>query len=103
MGEPFAGGFEFSFPDGSVVSSANITQDKETGIGDWNEAGFLAKFKQYSDSNYHTRIIKQGEMQTVMPWTMYCNMDSTDLKAIYAYLKTVKPVKNHITRWKPKE
>jgi hypothetical protein len=25
-----------------------------------------------------------------MPWLMYAGMDSTDLKAIYAYLKTVK-------------
>jgi mono/diheme cytochrome c family protein len=102
VGEPFAGGFEFRFPEGSIVTSANITPDKETGIGDWNEAGFLSKFKQYADSNYHGYVIKPGEVQTVMPWTMYSGMDSIDLKAIYAYLKTVKPVQNHIIRWRPK-
>ena len=103
VGEPFSGGFEFSFPDGSIVTSANITPDKETGIGAWNEALFMAKFKQYADSSYHGSTIKPGQMQTVMPWTMYSGMDSTDLKAIYAYLSTVKPVRNHVTRWKPKD
>lgn len=102
VGEPFAGGFEFGFPDGSVVVSVNITPDKETGIGNWTEASFLNKFKQYADSNYHNRVIKQGEMQTVMPWTMYSGMDSADIKAIYAYLKTVKPVNNQVAKWKPK-
>jgi len=102
VGEPFAGGFEFGFPDGSIVTSVNITPDKETGIGDWNEAAFINKFKQYTDSNYHALIIKPGQIQTVMPWTMYSGMDSTDLKAIYAYLKTIKPVKNQVTKWRPK-
>ena len=102
VGEPFAGGFEFMFPDGSVATSANITPDKETGIGAWNEAGFINKFKQYTDSNYHPVKLNPGDNQTVMPWTMYAGMDSTDLKAIYAYLKTVKPVNNHVTHWKPK-
>jgi mono/diheme cytochrome c family protein len=102
VGEPFAGGFEFGFPDGSIVISANITPDKETGIGDWNELGFITKFKQYADSNYHALIIKPGQMQTVMPWTMYSGMDSADLKAIYAYLRIIKPVKNQVTKWRPK-
>ena len=102
VGEPFAGGFEFKFPDGSVATSANITPDNETGIGYWNEAAFINKFKQYADSNYHYVKLRPGDSQTVMPWTMFAGMDSTDLKAIYAYLKTVKPVSNHVTHWKPK-
>jgi cytochrome c553 len=101
-GEPFAGGFQFGFPDGSFAFSANITPDIETGIGTWKEADFLNKFKQYVDSSYHPVKIKEGDVQTVMPWTMYAGMDSTDLKAIYAYLKTVKPVNNKVAHWKPK-
>ncbi|MEO8710490.1 MAG: cytochrome c [Parafilimonas sp.] len=102
VGELFAGGFEFKFPDGSMAVSANITPDKETGIGDWSEAMFIHKFKQYTDSNYHAVKLKEGDPQTVMPWMMYSGMDSTDLKAIYAYLKTVKPVNNKVVHWKPK-
>lgn len=98
-GEPFAGGFEFGFPDGSKAYSANITPDKETGIGNWSEAAFINKFKQYTD-NYQPLKLKSGDAQTVMPWMMYAGMDSTDLKAIYAYLKTIKPVNNKVVHWK---
>ena len=101
-GEPFAGGFEFGFPDGSKAFSANITPDKETGIGNWDEAAFVNKFKQYTDSNYRPAKLKDGDPQTLMPWRMYAGMDSTDLKSIYTYLKTVKPVNNQIEHWKPK-
>lgn len=101
-GEPYAGGFEFKLPDGSIATSANITPNNETGIGRLTEASFLARFKQYTDSSYHPGNLKPGDMQTVMPWTQYAGMDSTDLKAIYNYLRTIKPVKNDITRWKPK-
>lgn len=102
VGELFAGGFEFKFPDGSTAISANITPDKETGIGSWSEAAFINKFKQYADSNYHAAKLAPGAPQTVMPWMMYSGMDSTDLKAIYAYLKTVKPVNNKVSHWKQK-
>ena len=33
---------------------------------------------------------------TAMPWLAYSAMTETDLKAIYAFLKTVKPVKNKV-------
>jgi hypothetical protein len=34
-----------------------------------------------------------------MPWMMYAQMTTDDLKAIYAYLKTVKPIKNQVQRF----
>ena len=102
IGELFAGGFEFMGPDGSVVRSANISPDDETGIGKWTEKTFVARFKAYTDSSYHPPKVAPGEMQTVMPWTMYGGMDTTDLKAIYAYLRTVKPQKRTIVKWTPK-
>ena len=103
VGEPFAGGFEFHFPDGSLLQSANITPDKENGIGTWTEATFINKFKSYTDSSYQPKKIAPGTMQTVMPWTMYAGMDSIDLKAIYTYLKTVKPVKKPVIKWSPRQ
>ena len=91
-----AGGFEFPLPSGGIVRSANITQDKETGIGNWSEGAFVARFKMYSDSSYTHRTVAQGEFNTVMPWTMYANMTEEDLKAIFLYMKTIKPVTNKV-------
>jgi hypothetical protein len=34
-----------------------------------------------------------------MPWTMYAGMKEDDLKAIYAYLKTIKPIKNEVVKF----
>jgi hypothetical protein len=98
VGEPFAGGFEFKSPMG-IIRSANITPDKENGIGNWSEANFLQKFKNYTDSSYQPRKITPGEMQTVMPWTQFAGMDSFDLKAIYHYLRSVQPVNKPVVKW----
>ena len=101
VGEPFAGGFEFKFPDGSVVSSANITSDKATGIGNWTKEQFIARFKMYNDSSYVPVSVKPGEFQTPMPWTMYAGMNADDLAAIYAYLQSLKPVENRVIKFNP--
>ncbi len=98
-GMELAGGFEFPMPHGGVARSANITPDKETGIGSWNEEAFLQRFKIYADSAYKPIDVKDGEFNTVMPWTRFGTMKTEDLKAIYAYLRTVKPVKNQVTKF----
>ena len=36
-----------------------------------------------------------------MPWTMYGGMKESDLKAIYAYLKTVEPISNQVVKFSP--
>ena len=99
VGMELAGGFEFPLPKGGIVRSANITQDNETGIGTWTEELFMQKFKIYQDSSYRSPEIKDGEFNTVMPWTMYSTMKEEDLKAIYAYLRTVKPISNRVERF----
>jgi hypothetical protein len=100
-GMDFAGGFEFPFPNGQIVRSANITPDEETGIGSWSETDFVGKFKYYD--NPEGRTIKPESMgyNTAMPWTMYAGMSEGDLKAIYKYLRTVKPVKNTVEKYTP--
>jgi hypothetical protein len=100
-GNEFAGGRKFGFPDGSSVSSANITQNKESGIGSWTESMFVEKFKQYLDSGYHVAKVKNGEFNTVMPWMMYAGMEKEDLKAIYAYLKTIDTIPNAVVKFSP--
>jgi hypothetical protein len=42
-----------------------------------------------------------GEFNTAMPWTMYAQMSEKELKAIYAYLHTAKPVQHLVTRFTP--
>lgn len=99
VGEPFAGGFNFKFPDGSMATSANITPDKLTGIGSWTKEQFIQRFKMYADSTYHSSKVSSGDFQSVMPWTMYAGMTITDLSAIYEYLRTIKPVENKIIKY----
>lgn len=90
----YAGGREFQMPNG-MLRSANITPDAETGLGNWTEDVFIARFKAYSDSSNVAKLAA-SQVNTIMPWSMYAGMDTTDLKAIYAYLKTIKPIKNKV-------
>jgi len=97
----FAGGRAFQFPDGSVVRSSNITPDKETGIGNWTREQFIARFKLFADSSYVAPPVAPGEFNTIMPWTMYGQMKEEDLSAIFAYLQSVKPITNSVTKFSP--
>jgi hypothetical protein len=101
VGEAYAGGFEFKFPDGSILRSSNITPHAETGIGRWTKEQFVEKFTQFADSTYTPDHVPMGEFQTVMPWTMYGGMKVEDLEAIYAYLQSISPVENEIARFSP--
>lgn len=100
-GTEFGGGREFPFPDGSKVRSGNITPDELTGIGKWSEEMFLNRFHQRSDSMTLNRKLQPGEFNSIMPWTMYGSMHDEDLKAIYAYLRTVTPIKNSVVKFTP--
>jgi mono/diheme cytochrome c family protein len=100
-GMEFAGGATFDLPD-ATIKSANITPDEITGIGSWSEEVFVAKFKSFTDSAGLTKKIGKGDFQTVMPWKQYSNMKEKDLKAIFVYLKTLKPVKNAVVKFESK-
>jgi len=99
-GEFLAGGFEFNIGNGNVVRSMNITPDA-TGIGSWTKEQFINRFKMYTDSAYvlPTVDLVKGDLQSVMPWTMFSGMTKEDLGAIYEYLRTVPPVNNKVTRY----
>ncbi|MFN8265138.1 MAG: cytochrome c [Chitinophagaceae bacterium] len=100
-GTEFGGGRVFNFPDGSVLRSGNISPDKETGIGNWTEEKFLEIFRQRSDSATVNTPLKPGSFNSIMPWYMYGHMKVEDLKAIYAYLRTVTPIKNQVEKFTP--
>ena len=87
---------------GIVVRSPNITFDRETGIGSWTKESFTARFKMYADAAYKPANIKPGDMNTPMPWGMYAGMKEKDIEALYAYLKSLKPIKNQVVRFEKK-
>ena len=99
-GMEFGGGKLFMMP-GAELKSANITPDRETGIGAWTKEQFVNRFRQYADGNIQAHSVKPGEFQTIMPWWKYGGMTEQDLGAMYAYLRTVKPVKNQVTKFTP--
>ena len=103
MEKAFGGGFEFVFPAG-VVRSANITPEKVSGIGTWTKEEFISRFKVMNpDSNQVAPVDIRKDFNTAMPWTMYAGMTREDLGAIYDYLRTIKPVKNAVVKFTPKQ
>lgn len=96
-GLEFAGGKQFVV-NGGTLRTANITPDKETGIGNWTRESFIARFKSFSDRSKAAKVAPK-EFQTIMPWWQYSGMSTSDLASIYAYLKTLKPVKNKVDKW----
>jgi hypothetical protein len=76
--------------------AGNLTSDA-TGIGNWTEANFLNAIR-------HGKLkgLENGrDLLPPMPWQVYRNMKDEDLKAIFAYLKTSKPVENIVPAPKP--
>lgn len=96
-GMEFAGGHEFTI-NGNTLRSANITPDKNSGIGNWTREAFLQRFNGLSDTSKALRV-SRADFQTVMPWYKYSGMKESDLKSIYAYLRTIKPVNNKVIKF----
>lgn len=95
----FAGGTTFKTP-GFTVTIPNITPDSATGIGMWNEEAFVQKFK----TNASDAVINNnpGKFNSFMPWAWYGKMKEEDLRAVYAYLRTVPAQKNKVEKWPAK-
>lgn len=100
VGEYLAGGRSFQYPDGSIVTSSNLTPH-ETGLKNWTKDAFVNRFKAYTDSTYVHTVVQPGDFQTFMPWQMYGGMEVEDLEAIFAYLQTLTPIDNPVERFVP--
>lgn len=73
-----------------ISYTRNLTPDMETGLGNYSEEQFVM-------------TIREGKLQgrgrallPPMPWQVYGKMTDEDLKAIYAYLRTIKPLRNRV-------
>ena len=83
-----AGGHPFVEPIFEAWSR-NITPDKDTGIGTWTDAQIIRAIRE--------AVSKEGEtLGPPMPFPTYNRMSDDDVKAIVAYLRTVKPVHNEV-------
>ncbi|MGA7838260.1 MAG: cytochrome c [Ignavibacteriaceae bacterium] len=92
IGPDYAGKMSFEMLDensqiikGKHIISANLTPDKETGrIYFWTEEDFIRRFRQ-------GRIITGSPM----PWGVFSRMSDRDLKALYKFLKSLKPIRSN--------
>ena len=73
-----------------ISYTANMTPDPETGIGAWSEENFVQAIRTGKHLGAGRDILPP------MPWPMYRNLSDEDLKAIFAYLKTIPPIRNKV-------
>ncbi|MGA8152872.1 MAG: c-type cytochrome [Terriglobales bacterium] len=90
-GLEFAGGQVFTGKWGTTVST-NITPDA-SGIGYYDEALFMEAIR--------TGYVKARKLDALMPVEQFRGMTDEDLKAIFAYLRTLKPVKHRVDNTEP--
>jgi len=85
----FGGGNKFAMPDGTTMHSLNITMDDETGIGRWTEDQFVKAVK--------TGIVPSGPALRP-PMKPFVYLSDGEVRAIYAYLKTIPKITNKVDR-----
>ena len=98
VGIAFSNPLKDAFP--SIVYPANLTPDKETGIGNWTEAQVRRAIQHGVDA--------EGNQQLpVMPWGAYRKLKESDVTAIASYLLSLEPVSHrvpdNVMRGKPAE
>jgi mono/diheme cytochrome c family protein len=82
VGEPLAGGTTFEEEGKPTLVSPNLTPDPSSGrIYNWSQEQFIKRFRM-------GKLIPYSHM----PWDAYGRMSDDELKAIYNYLKSLKPV-----------
>ena len=81
---PFSGGFPLPTPFGTIYS-ANLTQDRETGIGAWSADDFW--------NAMHNGVRKDGaKLYPAFPYPYFTHITRAESDALFAYFKTIPPV-----------
>jgi len=79
-----------------ISYTANLTSDS-TGTGAWSEDQFI-----YAIRNGKLKGLPNGRpLLPPMPWQFIRNMTDDELKAVFAYLQSTKPIKNVVPPPKP--
>ena len=76
--------------EGKEIFTLNITMDEKTGIGSWSQEDFIKAVK--------TGQLPNGQPALRYPMNPYTNLTDDEVKAIYAYLKTVPAKENKVER-----
>lgn len=76
--------------------AANLTSD-ETGIGNWS----YEQFKKAMTEGKYKGMDNTRPLMPPMPWPNFRNLQEDDLKAIFAFLKSTKAVKNRVPDYVP--
>ena len=74
-------------PSGFPAKPSNLTPDIPTGIGRWSESDFIQTLRTGTDPGGVT-------MKPFMPWRQIGRMTDEDLRAMYLFLRTLKPIRN---------
>ena len=78
-----------------ITYAINLTSDPDTGIGKWREEDFVLALKTGKHMGVGRPIMPP------MPWSAYRNLSDIQLRAMFAYLKTIPPVKNRVPEYAP--
>jgi Cytochrome c len=73
-----------------VSYAANLTPDPDTGMGNWTEAMFVNALRSGKHMGASRPILPP------MPWQSYRNLSDDDLRAIFAYLRTIPAISNRV-------
>jgi mono/diheme cytochrome c family protein len=73
-----------------VSFAKNLTPDTATGLGSWTEAMFVKALRTGKDMGEGRPILPP------MPWSDIGHLNDGDLKAIFAYLRSLKPIANAV-------
>lgn len=73
-----------------ITYAANLTPDRETGMGAWKEKDFIQAMR----TGKHLGVARP--ILPPMPWQALSGLPEKDLRAIYAYLMSQPPVKNRV-------
>ncbi|WP_440467258.1 c-type cytochrome [Pseudomonas sp. YH-1] len=85
--KPYAGGVKLQSPFGTLVGS-NITPDPETGLGQWAFDDFKRAMSEGKGRN--------GLLYPAMPYPYYHRVTDEDNTALWAYLKSIEPVRHPV-------
>jgi hypothetical protein len=75
-----------------VSFATNLTSENETGIGEWSEQMFI----RMARTGKHQGQPNGRDILSPMPWFNLKDVKDTDLKAMWAYLRSIPPVKNNV-------
>ncbi len=76
--------------DWGVSFAANLTPDQNTGLGIWTEDMFVEALKKGKHMGKGRQILPP------MPWNWYGQLPDEDLKAMFAYLRSIKAISNRV-------